>query len=131
MKDCHANLSVGLTAPKRFLAFVLHAATPSSHHNFHVAWSPVLRGMGIFPENWRDLARRTDALKGLRQDKSEENLLRTLLIHLACGCSLRETAIRARKARLAELSDVAVLKRLRKSQTGFMRYAANCLGNEE
>jgi Transposase DDE domain len=70
----------------------------------------------FFPGNWRDLARRTNALKGLRQDKSEENLLRTLLIHLACGCSLRETALRARKARLAELSDVAVLKRLRKSQ---------------
>jgi hypothetical protein len=70
----------------------------------------------FFPENWRDSARETSALKGLRQDKSEENFLRTLLIHLACGYSLRETAVRAREAQLADLSDVALLKRLRKSK---------------
>jgi hypothetical protein len=70
----------------------------------------------FLPPNWRVLARRTDAVKGLRQDKSEENCLRTLLIHLACGYSLRETAVRAREAHLAELSDVALLKRLRKSE---------------
>jgi hypothetical protein len=70
----------------------------------------------FLPPNWRVLARRTDALKGLRQDKSEENCLRTLLIHLACGYSLRETVVRAREAHLAELSDVGLLKRLRKSE---------------
>jgi len=70
----------------------------------------------FLPPDWRVLARRTDALKGLRQDKSEENCLRTLLIHLACGYSLRETVVRAREAHLAELSDVALLKRLRKSE---------------
>jgi len=70
----------------------------------------------FLPANWRFLARRTDAIKGLRQDKSEENCLRTLLIHLACGYSLRETVVRAREAHLAELSDVALLKRLRKSE---------------
>jgi hypothetical protein len=85
--------------------------------------------VSFFPANWRDLARRTHALKGLRQDKSEENLLRTLLIHLACGCSLRETAVRASKARLADLSDVAVLKRLRKSQSWL--YALCCQLFEE
>lgn len=85
--------------------------------------------VSFFPANWRDLAHRTNALKGLRQDKSEENLLRTLLIHLACGCSLRETAVRASEARLANLSDVAVLKRLRKSQ-GWL-YALCCQLFEE
>src|ERR1700756_5123086 len=70
----------------------------------------------FLPSNWRFLARRTDAIKGLRQDKSEENCLRTLLIHLACGYSLRETVVRAREAHLAQLSDVALLKRLRKSE---------------
>jgi hypothetical protein len=69
----------------------------------------------FFPRQWREMARQTSALKGLRQDKGEENFLRTLLIHLGCGCSLRETAVRAREAQLAELSDVALLKRLRKS----------------
>jgi hypothetical protein len=70
----------------------------------------------FLPPDWRSLARRTDALKGLRQDKSEEKCLRTLLIHWAGGYSLRETVVRAREAELAELSDVALLKRLRKSE---------------
>lgn len=69
----------------------------------------------FFPENWKDLAATTSALKGLRKDKSADALLRTLLIHLAGGFSLRETVVRARQAHLADLSDVALLKRLRKS----------------
>ncbi len=68
----------------------------------------------FFPSDWRELALQTNALKGLRKDKSEENLLRTLLIHLGCGYSLRETVVRARRAGLADLTDVALLKRLRK-----------------
>lgn len=70
--------------------------------------------VSFFPANWRQLASETNALKGLRKDKSEEKLLRTLLMHFACGYSLRETVVRARKARLVDLSDVALLKRLRK-----------------
>jgi Transposase DDE domain len=72
--------------------------------------------LSFFPPNWKELARVTEALKGLRQDKSEENYIRTLLLHLGCGFSLRETAVRAKQAKLAELSDVALLKRLRKSK---------------
>ena len=68
----------------------------------------------FLPGNWRELARETGALKGLRKDKSEEKLLRVLLMHLGCGYSLRETVVRAKRAGLAELSDVALLKRLRK-----------------
>jgi hypothetical protein len=70
----------------------------------------------FLPEDWRDKAVETNVLKGLRKDKSEGNLLRTLLIHLAAGHSLRETALRARQAQLADMSDVALLKRLRKSK---------------
>jgi hypothetical protein len=70
--------------------------------------------VSFFPGEWQDLAVSTGALKGLRQDKSAANLLRTLLIHIACGYSLRETVLRAKKAGLADLSDVALLKRLRK-----------------
>jgi len=70
----------------------------------------------LFPANWREAAVSTGALKGLRKDKSAANLLRTLLIHIACGYSLRETVVRARRAHLAALSDVALLKRLRKSK---------------
>jgi hypothetical protein len=72
--------------------------------------------VSFLPADWERLAIRTDALKGLRRNKSAEQYLRTLLIHLACGYSLRETALRAREARLANLSDVALLKRLRKSE---------------
>lgn len=70
----------------------------------------------FFPENWKELAVATNALKGLRKNKSEENMLRTLLIHLACGYSLRETAVRAKRSGLADLSAVALWKRLRKSK---------------
>ena len=70
--------------------------------------------MSFFPPEWKELAGTTNALKGLRKDKSEENLLRTLLIHLGCGYSLRETVVRAKKANLADLSDVALMKRLKK-----------------
>lgn len=70
----------------------------------------------LLPCGWRELARDTGALKGLRKDKSPESLLRVLLLHLGCGHSLRETVARARQAGLADLSDVALLKRLRKSE---------------
>ena len=70
----------------------------------------------FLPRGWRELARDTGALKGLRKDKAVDNLLRTLLLHLGCGHSLRATVARAREADLADLSDVALLKRLKKSQ---------------
>jgi hypothetical protein len=72
--------------------------------------------MAFFPSDWKTTADRTGALKGLRQDKLEENYLRILLMHLGGGFSLRETAVRARQAELADLSDVALLKRLRKAK---------------
>ena len=64
------------------------------------------------------ISARADPLNeyGLRKDKAVDNLLRTLLLHLSWGHSLRETAVRARQAHLANLSDVALLKRLRKSK---------------
>ena len=72
--------------------------------------------VSFLPGNWQDLAAETGALKGLRKNKSAENLLRVLLLHLGCGHSLRETAVRARQEGLAELSSVALWNRLRKSQ---------------
>ena len=72
--------------------------------------------ISMMPSGWQELARETQALKGLRQDKDVSVCLRILLLHLACGYSLRETAVRAREAQLADLSDVALLKRLRKSK---------------
>lgn len=77
--------------------------------------------LSFFPRDWKQLAQITCAMKGLRQDKSEENYLRVLLMHLGCGFSLRETVVRAQEAKLADLSDVALLKRLRKSQEWLYR----------
>ncbi len=70
-----------------------------------------------FPKNWRWLAGRSKALKGLRKDKDPEQILRAILIHLGCGLSLRETSVRIRQSGLSNLSDVALLKRLRKCKT--------------
>jgi hypothetical protein len=61
----------------------------------------------FFPAEWMTLAVQSGALKGLRQDKSAETLLRVLLLHVGGGFSLRETVVRARAAHWAELSDVA------------------------
>ena len=67
----------------------------------------------MLPAQWQSKAVELGALRRLRGFKSAEALLRVLLIHLADGCSLRETAVRARAGELANVSDVALLKRLR------------------
>ena len=78
----------------------------------HEDWDLLL---GFLPAGWEALAAESGALKGLRKDKSPEKLLRVLLLHLGCGHSLRETALRARRAGLADLSPVALMKRLTKA----------------
>ena len=85
----------------------------------HEDWEPqedweVL--LSFLPRNWEVLALRHGALKGLRKKKSAEHLLRVLLLHFGCGHSLQETVVRARQAELAELSAVALRKRLKKSK---------------
>ena len=75
---------------------------------------PVL--LSFFPDDWIELASRNDLIKGLRKDKDIENYIRTLLIHIACGYSMRETVTRAKLAGLADISDVALLGRLRKAK---------------
>jgi hypothetical protein len=53
MKDCHANLFVGLTAPKRFFGVRPTCGDPihPSITIFMSRGAPFLRGMGIFSEN--------------------------------------------------------------------------------
>lgn len=75
---------------------------------------PIL--LSFMPDNWVELASSTNALKGLRKDKAAEDYLRTLLIHIGCGYSLRETVVRAKLSNLADISDVALVKRLRKAK---------------
>ena len=75
-------------------------------------WDLLVR---FFPPDWERLAASSGALNGLRKDKSPENRLCILLLHLSCDHSLRATVVRARHAGLADLSSVALMKRLAKS----------------
>lgn len=75
--------------------------------------------LSFFPDKWKEIAVASDAIKGLRKEKDTENYLRTLLLHLACGYSMRETVVRAKLANLADISDVAFLGRLRKAKEWF------------
>lgn len=52
----------------------------------------------------------------LREFKSVEDVLHALLLHVGCGLSLRETAVHAKLAGIAEVSDVTLLNRLRQSE---------------
>lgn len=67
----------------------------------------------VLPPGREAAAKRTGAMMRNRGFDGPGTLLRVLLIHLADGCSLRETAVRARAGGLAEVSDVALLNRLR------------------
>lgn len=72
-------------------------------------WAIVQR---MLPEGWQAQAKALGALRRCRAFPDAARLLRVLLIHLAEGCSLRETAVRAAQGGLATVSDVALLKRL-------------------
>ncbi len=69
----------------------------------------------MLPDGWERKAEELGAWERVRGFRSKEALLRTLLIHLALGCPLKETAVRAREADLSDVSSVALFKRLRKS----------------
>ena len=84
--------------------------------------------VGCLPDGWEEQARLTGALRRTRRFGNPERLLRTLLIHLAEGCSLRETAVRAQQGGLAAVSDVAVMKRLRASEEWLRWMAFEIIG---
>jgi hypothetical protein len=74
----------------------------------------------MFPLNWRELAKETGSLvRKPRNFKDEEEIMRALLLHIANGYSLRETVTRAKLSGLSDVSDVALLKRLRCSEAWF------------
>jgi hypothetical protein len=62
------------------------------------------------------MAWQSGAVKRLRGFPSPEVLLRILMLHVARGYSLRETVVHANLANWADISDVALLKRLRNSE---------------
>ncbi len=77
-------------------------------------WKIILSAL---PQNWKQLSFDTKAVTHkVRGFKSIEALLRTILIHVGQGFSLRETVVKAKLLKLANVSDVALLARLRKSK---------------
>jgi hypothetical protein len=73
----------------------------------------------FLPIGWQSKAKELGALRRCRKFENVDPLLRVLLIHLADGCSLRETAVRAKLGNIASISDVALLKRLNASGEWF------------
>src|SRR5271166_5096136 len=71
---------------------------------------------GLFPAGWEELGRSSGAVARLRGFHSLNDLFRTLLLHVGCGWSLRETAVQAKLAGIADVSDVTLLNRLRQSE---------------
>ncbi len=70
----------------------------------------------LFPAHWRDHARELGAVERLRGFSSIDGPMRTLLLHDAQGYLLRETAVLPKVPGLSAISDVALLKRLRKAE---------------
>jgi hypothetical protein len=81
--------------------------------------------LSLFPMGWQEQAVLTGALERLRGFDSAADLLRVLLLHVGRGYSLRETVARAKLAGWTAVSDVALLKRLRKAR-GWLRQM--CVG---
>jgi hypothetical protein len=67
----------------------------------------------FLPEGWQEKAKEMRAYCWSRAFADAGVLLRTLLIHLVEGISFRQTAVMVKHGGLAEISDVALLKRLR------------------
>lgn len=69
----------------------------------------------LLPEGWQEKVKELGAYERTRAFAGPAELLRTLLIHVAEGCSFRLTAAIAEESGLADVSDVALNKRLRRA----------------
>src|SRR5208282_6567690 len=85
----------------------------------------------FLPPEWREQARRLGAMRRARYISDPETVLRVLLLHLAAGCSLAETAARASASGLAQISSVGVFKRLRAAEAWFRWLAQQMRGAAE
>jgi IS4 transposase len=68
------------------------------------------------PADLDDRARRHQFFQRARGLTDAELWLRLILMHVAGGLSLEQTAVRARELRMAEISSVAIFKRLRRAE---------------
>jgi hypothetical protein len=70
---------------------------------------------GLLPAGWKDAARERGAFRRARYTTDPGSLLRLLLFHAVNDGGLRETVAQARVSGIAEMSQVALFKRLRTS----------------
>ncbi len=75
--------------------------------------------LSFLPAGWAEKATELGALARKRKIVSAETLLRLLLIHLADGKSLRTTAAYSHEVEPCDVNDVALLHRLRVSESWF------------
>ena len=80
----------------------------------------------LLPPGWQEQAQLLGALRRARGFPDAAVLLRTLLVHLAGGCSLKETATSARQAGWCDVSSVALFHRLRAAEQ-WLRWMADQL----
>src|SRR5258708_8182983 len=78
------------------------------------------------PSGWQEQARTLGALRRARGFPDASVLLRTLLVHLAGGCSLKEAVTNAKVAGWCDVSAVALFKRLRAAES-WLRWMADQL----
>ena len=86
-------------------------------------WSLVCQ---LLPPGWQEQAHLLGALRRARGFPDAAVLLRTLLVHLAAGCSLKETVTGARQAGWCDVSAVALFQRLRAAEQ-WLRWMADQL----
>jgi len=85
----------------------------------------------FLPPGWAEQARHLGAMQRARYISDPETVLRVLLLHLATGCSLAETAARASASGLAQISAVGVFKRLRAAEPWVRWLAQQMRGVED
>ena len=78
----------------------------------------------FLPQGWEDKARESGAMTRARGIGGADALLRVLLIHIANGCSLAETSVRAEQMGLGKLNQSAVFRRLRGAEE-WLRWMAD------
>lgn len=69
----------------------------------------------LLPQGWREAAKSHGAFQRARYTADPGRLLRLLLFHAVNDGGLRETVVQARASGIADMSQVALLKRLRTS----------------
>jgi hypothetical protein len=83
------------------------------------------------PEDLSALAREQQFFQRARGLTDAERWLRLILMHVAGGLSLEQTALRARELGLAEISGVALFKRLRKARGWLQSLCRHLLGEQQ